>query len=131
MKNLNTIIKLTCFVLCCMLSTTAFSQANHDYIVVKKGENVVSNYDGSLQSIAYIINTNKQATVDKQITKLTTYLQEVTGNNVSTNDLDTMLDVTQNNLNTWVNAYDQLKVNHHDNDLYVIRSIIRNIKAKL
>ncbi len=131
MKNLNTIIKLMCLVAFCMMSTVAFSQSNNERVIFKKGDKVVNNYDGSLQSIGAILKTSNQATIDKHTTKLRSALQEVTGNAVSTNDLDTMLDVTQNNLDFWLNAYDQLKVTNHDHNLYVVRSIIANLKSKL
>ena len=130
MKNLNTILKLTCFVMFCMMSTVAFSQSN-ERVAFKKGDNIVNTYDGTLQSIGAILNTNTQQTIDRHITKLTIALQEVNGSAVSTNDLDVMLDVTQANLDMWLNAYNQLKTTKHEHNLYVIRSIIANIKSQL
>ena len=130
MKNLNTIIKLTCLVMFCLMSTVAFSQSN-ERVVFKKGDDIVNNYDGTLQSIGAILNTNTQTTIDRHITKLKADLQQVNGSAVSTNELDVMLDVTQANYVMWSNAYDQLKITRHQHNLYVIRSIIANIKSQL
>jgi len=114
----------------CMTSTMAFSQSN-ERVAFKKGDNIVNTYDGSLQSIGAILKTNTQATIDKHITKLRSDLQQVRGSAVSTNELDVMLDVTQANYDMWLNAYDQLKMTKHKHNLYVIRSIIANIKSQL
>lgn len=90
--------------------------------------NNVSNYSEDMTAFAQILNTSDATQLVDAKTKMKQYYQEMS--NIGINDamLEAMLDATQANYDVWMAVYLDIKENHSAEDLYVLRSIIMNIK---
>lgn len=95
--------------------------------------NYIDSYSEDLNVFEGILNTTNSSATTTAKNDLKTQYTAMSGVTISDTDLDAMLDVSQTNYDTWMSVWNDHKDDpaYSESDLYVLRSVIMNLKARM
>lgn len=116
--------------LCAMFLSAQDARTNNSF--VQNGGNYLASYEGKLSSISKILNTEDVLLIHKAKQGLKDMYFDMSTVVIDDSDLGGMLAPTQDNFNTWSAVLNQaVQNNKPQQELYVLRSVLINIKKKI
>ena len=113
-----------------LLSVVAFAQSKTISTVTTGNFNYIESYSENISAIGQILNTSDQSTIEGTKMRLKAAYLEMSGNSISDEQFNNMLVANTNNLTTWKALYAKMQNSAKAEDLFVVRSLMINIKKK-
>ena len=116
-----------------LLVTTSFGQANNK-ISVKESfgtSNYVNSYSEDIAAVSQILNTTNTVLIEEGKEKLKQFYQDMNGTTLNDSELGALMAANTGNYSTWMSVYSEALSSYPEDELYILRSVIVNIKKKM
>lgn len=116
-----------------LLVTTSFGQVNNK-ISVKESfgtSNYVNSYSEDITAVSQILNTTNTVLIEEGKEKLKQFYEDMNGTTLNDSELGALMAANTGNYSTWMSVYSEAQSNYPEDELYILRSVIVNIKKKM
>ena len=116
----------------CFFSSSLEAQTNRTIEIIHIGDyNYVDTYNEDIQSIALILNSTNSSEINQACSELKNMYHQMSGSAITDVELEILLDANQSNYDTWMGVLEHASNFGSGYDLFVLNSIIINIRKKL